>query len=70
MSETAETLLREHLVLCSKAHGWGLVPTEEQYWAGGDGEYTIARRWYFDSDLKKRTEAFLASVSTSGSRGK
>lgn len=60
MSDTAETLLREHLKLCSEAYQHGLVPTKEAYWAGGDGEYSLCNRWYSDSDLRKRTLAFLS----------
>lgn len=68
MSDTAETLLREHLKLCSDAYGNGLVPTKEAYWANGGDAYTLCNRWYFESDLRRRTLAFL-SANSSGDRG-
>lgn len=59
MSDTAESLLREHLKLCSGVYTHGLVPTEELHWAG-DEELSLCKRWYFESDLKRRTVAYLS----------
>jgi hypothetical protein len=55
MPDTAESLLKEHLVLCSQAYGHGLVPTDEKYWADCGDYITLCTRWYWDSDLKRRT---------------
>lgn len=63
MPDTAESLLREHLKLCSNVRRF--VPTDEEYWAGSDGEYTLARRWYYESNLKARTEILLATLAQS-----
>jgi hypothetical protein len=36
------------------------VATDERYWSDNGDTISLARRWYWQSDLKKRTEEILA----------
>lgn len=65
MSDTAESLLREHFELCSTAYERGLVPTRERHWVDTGDDYQLCRRWYYESDLRARTAALLAKYGES-----